>query len=146
VDPDQLEPGLVGQVAHNLPLGLDRLAAHRLAKPRFEYLAEPLRFLARGLGDARVVHEDIEPPELLLDLVEHGPHLGAVRDVSLHGVAPGLRGAHLLHGLPGRVQGQVIHDHARTLLREAQGDGAPEPRPAARDEGRPVLQFHGLTP
>ena len=77
-----------------------------------------------------VVDEDVERPEVALDLGEHGAHLGAVGHVGLErAVAPALElGDRLLRG----GQADVVDDDPRALLGEALGDGAAETRSALR--------------
>jgi hypothetical protein len=96
------------------------------------------------VGDAGVVHEHGDGPELLGDLGEHGGDGIGVAHVGADGDRPapslGDRVDHLL----GSVRsGGVVHCHRTPVLGEPEGDGTTDPSGSAGDEGNPV---HGHTP
>ena len=95
-----------------------------------------------GRRHSRIVHEDVDPPELPLDAVEGGPDLRALGHVAAH--ADGLPAQRL--DLPGdmrRVSFLNIGDgDVRALLRHAHDDAFADARAAARHHRHLAVESH----
>jgi hypothetical protein len=126
--------------------GRHRAAAEPPALDVHGHEAVPLRLvdlLEGGGGEAReerrVVDEDVDAPETLHRLRDHGLHGGDGGDVGADRVHPAL-----VPELPqgGRRVDDVGDDHARPFGEEAPRVGEAEPGGPTRDDGDLVQQSH----
>jgi hypothetical protein len=78
---------------------------------------------------SRIAHADVQPAELVSDLVEHPLDVLGARDVGLDHAPLGTTPAHLRQGLVRRVGLRVIvHGDVDAALRELERDAPPDPR------------------
>ena len=96
---------------------------------------------AADLHDARVVHEHVERPELLLGGVEEAREGGAIGDVERK--RDGAR-AELRRGAPRGIDVEVADRHAHALAQEGFGGRAADATCGARDRGRLSGEYAGL--
>src|SRR5262249_30085192 len=112
---------------------------------QIELLVEVLwRYLFHGrkLVNARVVDENIDPPECLFRFGQKPLDVRRLRHVRLHGNGP----APLALDLPDdavrpRFAGGVVHHHGRTLVSEVPGDGCPDALRSPGDDRDFTLEF-----
>src|SRR4029453_4707957 len=142
VHADDAVPGLVAHLLGHVEVRLYAFAAHHLHDARFGALSPCLEVLAGPQRDARVVHEHVEGAATALDLVEHRGDLPAVRDVGGDREGAARVRAHLLDGLFGGSEMEVVHHHPRPFLGEEQRDRPTDPRSPARHQRHPILELH----
>lgn len=94
-----------------------------------------------------VAHEDVQSPELTLDLVEHPLDVLGTRDVGLDQAPLGSARLHLGQGLlRGLRLGVIVDRDVDAALGQLQGDTSPDPARASRDERMFPLECHGRPP
>ena len=124
------------QVRHECAGGqVDRLAVHR--ENAVELVFADLFHGLRQVGDAGVVHQDVDAAHALDREVDHAVHAVAVRDIDLHRDAAGL----LRHGL-GALAVDVGQEDPRALAQEAARDTGAKARPRAGHDRDLALEPH----